>query len=153
MGWDFSVGLDHLSNQLDRALREVGATEHKTHGSVGQLFEAKAQNRIDDFIEVWYLAGSADDGDRNIGVILFDADAEAKIEHLHGEELVMNRRTGAPVSVYSLPVQVWGYKVIPSKASPGYYGCPLSYFDEVPADNKSEELWRLRVAGRKGAQR
>ena len=147
MGWDFSVGLDHLSNQLDRALREVGATEHKAHGSVKKLFEAKARNMpFDDLIEVWYLAGSPEDSDRYIGVILFDTDAEAKIEHLHdGEEIIVNQRTGDPVSVHSQLVQVWGYKVLPSSSAPGYYGCPVSYLDEVPAENEGEKLWRQQV--------
>ena len=29
MGWDYSIGLDHLNNQINRALGNVGATEAK----------------------------------------------------------------------------------------------------------------------------
>ena len=57
MGRDFSIGLDHLNNQVNRALRNVGATEAKMTTEPQRLFAAKAEGRTyDDFIEVWFVA-------------------------------------------------------------------------------------------------
>ena len=48
-----------------------------------RLFAAKAEGRTyDDFIEVWFVATAPVSRERFIGVILFDADMDAKVEML-----------------------------------------------------------------------
>ena len=144
MGWDFSIGLDHLNNQANRALRNVGATEAKMTTDPQRLFAAKAEGRTyDDFIEVWFVATAPTSRERFIGVILFDADVDAKSEMLaDAGDLIFDETNDRTYSPSSLLVQCWGRKVLETTMLPAYYGCPLEYFDKVPARGDEEEQWR-----------
>ena len=147
MGWDFSIGLDHLNNQVNRALRNVGATEAKMTTDPQRLFAAKAEGRTyDDFIEVWFVATAPVSKGRFIGVIIFDADVEAKVEMLaDAGELIFDETRDKVYNPSSRLVQCWGRKVMETQMLPAYYGCPLEYFDKVPARSDAEEKWRKDV--------
>lgn len=153
MGWDFSIGLDHLNNQANRALRNVGATEAKMATTPQKLFAAKAEGRTyDDFIEVWFIATSPVSKERFIGVILFDADVDAKVEMLaDAGDLIFDETNDKAYSPSSRLVQCWGRKVMETTMLPSYYGCPLEYFDKVPARSDEEEQWREDVRQRASA--
>ena len=150
MGWDFSIGLDHLNNQVNRALRNVGATEAKMTTDPQRLFAAKAEGRTyDDFIEVWFVATAPVSKERFIGVILFDADVDAKVEMLaDAGDLIYDELNDRAYSPSSRLVQCWGRKAMETTMLPAYYGCPLEYFDKVPARSDEEEQWRDDVRRR-----
>ena len=153
MGWDYSIGLDHLNNQVNRALGNVGATEAKMMTTPQRLFDAKAEGRTyDDFIEVWFVATAPVSGERFVGVILFDADMEAKAELLaDAGELIYDDLSDRAYSPGSQLVQCWGRKVMETQMLPAYYACPLEYLDEVPARSDAEEKWRDDVRRRASA--
>ena len=153
MGWDYSIGLDHLNNQVNRALRNVGATEAKMTTAPQRLFAAKAENRTyDDFIEVWFVATARVSRERFIGVILFDADVDAKVEMLaDAGEVIFDETNDKVYSPSSRLVQCWGRKVMETQMLPAYYRCPLHYFDKVPARSDEEEEWREDVRRRASA--
>ena len=153
MGWDYSIGLDHLNNQINRALRNVGATEAKMTTTPQRLFAAKAEGRTyDDFIEVWFVATAPVSGERFVGVILFDADVDAKGEMLaDARDLIYDDMSDMVYSPGSQLVQCWGRKVMETQMLPVYYACPLEYLDEVPARSDAEEKWREDVRRRANA--
>ena len=153
MGWDYSIGLDHLNNQINRALGNVGATEAKMTTTPERLFDAKAEGRTyDDFIEVWFVATAPVSGERFIGIILFDADVDAKVELLAGAgDLIYDDVSDRVYSPDSRLVQCWGRKVMETQMLPVYYACPLEYLDSVPARSDAEEKWRDDVRRRASA--
>ena len=118
-----------------------------------RLFTAKAEGRTyDDFIEVWFVATAPVSRERFIGVILFDADLDAKVEMLaDADELIYDDTNDRVYSPSSRLVQCWGRKVMETQMLPAYYGCPLEYFDKVPARSDEEEKWRDDVRRRASA--
>lgn len=152
MGWDFSTELNHLNNEINRALTLVGATEAKVATEPQKLFDAKAEDRIhDDFIEVWFIANIHDAEEQYIGVILFDFDHDvgAKAEMLSDAgSVIYDEVSDREYSVSSNLVQRWGHKIMDTSVQPYYYACPLEYFDKVPARSKYERDWRDQVRGK-----
>ncbi len=90
--------------------------------------------------------------ERFIGVILFDADVDAKVEMLgDADDLIYDEINDKAYSPSSQLVQCWGRKVMETQMLPAYYGCPLEYFDKVPARSDEEEQWRNGVRRRASA--
>ncbi len=90
--------------------------------------------------------------ERFIGVILFDADVDAKVEMLaDAGDLIYDEMSDRAYNPSSRLVQCWGRKAMETTMLPAYYGCPLEYFDKVPARSEAEEEWRNDVRRRASA--
>ncbi len=155
MGWDYTVGLNDLPTEVNRALAGAGAKAASMTTPVEALLRARAEGRDNDLLEYWFVGtahGGAHEGKEYIGLLLFDADTDAKSKLLpYAEELYFDLLNDRTFSKHSRFVQCWGYKALSAEMIPSYYNCPLEYLDKVPSSGEKEDAWRAEVRRRAGA--
>ena len=153
MGWTFETEPDHIQNFINDRLREVDA--FKAHIGNDPLAVTQRNNARDnrsygapghDYIAVWYLADSAQDGKPYIGLLLCDYDVSAERNERDG--MILNRHGDGGWPRTSPLVQIWGCKPMDASMQPYHYSCPVEYLDSAPPRSRHERAWYDEVRQR-----
>ena len=153
MGWTFETEPDHIQNFINDRLREVDA--FKAH--IGNDPLAVTQRNIardnrnygapgHDYIAVWYLADSAQDGKPYIGLLLCDYEVSAERNERDG--MILNRHGDGGWPRTSPLAQIWGCKPMDASMQPYHYSCPVEYLDTAPPRSRHEREWYDEVRQR-----